>query len=284
MKKFISWLLAAAFIFSAYTASAEDVLYPNIDGIGGESIGFSVLKLALSKSGGDYNVKLSNADVNQERARALVEEGRLSVFDTGFQPTLEDRFDPIYLPIDRGILGWRLFIIHKENAGKFASVEGLKDLQKYSAGQGNGWGDIAILENAGLTVKTASKIPYLIKMVGGNRFDMFPLGANEVFTFLDKYRDGDANLMVEEKVTLVYPYGRFYFVKKGNEKLASAIRTGMEKALDDGSLQALLKDHKFFADAFNRANLSDRVRIDIDTPGLTDGFKSIEDKWWYRPE
>lgn len=274
-------LFILSVVFS--TANAKDILYPNIDGIGAESIGYSVLELALEKSGSSFNVVLDKREVNQDRSRRMVEMGQLDVFDTGFQRELEDRFDPIYLPLDRGILGWRLFIIHKDSRAELSKVNNISDLQKFVAGQGNGWGDIVILENAGLKVKTAAKIPNLIRMVGGKRFDIFPLGANEVFTFLEKFREGNPNLTVDENVVLVYPYGRFFFVQKGNTELAAAITKGMEIALKDGSLQAMLEQHQFFKDAFSKANLKNRVRIDIETPNLTEGFKSIDPKWWFTP-
>ncbi len=85
-------------------ALAEKVTYPNIDGIGSESIGYSVLKLALEKSEPDIEVYLDKQEVNQTRAKYMVEIGKADVFDSGFQPELEARFKPIYLPIDRGIL------------------------------------------------------------------------------------------------------------------------------------------------------------------------------------
>ncbi|WP_163833529.1 type 2 periplasmic-binding domain-containing protein [Spartinivicinus ruber] len=271
-------------LFGLQTAySSLKIVYPNIDGIGAESIGYSVLKLALEKSGQVFDLSVYGPTVNQQRARELVEQGQLSLFDTGFQVGLEQRFDPVYLPIDRGILGWRLFIIHKDNQEKFGNIKSLKDLQQYVAGQGKGWGDIVVIENAGIKVKTAGKIPSLIKMVGGKRFDFFPLGANEVYSFLEKFGGSDPNLVIDTNVVLVYPYGRFFYVKKGDTELANLIHQGMEKALSDGSLQKMLETHKYFKDAFTRAKLKERVRIDIETPNLSEGFKNIDDKWWFKP-
>lgn len=269
-------------IFFAGTIQANlEVKYPNLDGIGGESIGYRTLQLALKKSNQDFTLKVHGPSLTQKRAQRYVKKGVLTVFDAGYDLTLEKDFDPIYLPIDRGILGWRLFIIHKENKSKIASIKTLKDLQQYSAGQGHGWGDIKILENAGLRVVKASRIPKLITMIDQKRIDIFPLGANEVYSFLDKY--DNSNLIVDDKLVLVYPFGRFFYVNKGNTALAKAIHQGMEKALADGSLQKLLEGHKYFKDAFNKANLKTRVKIDIETPNLSEDFKKIDDKWWFRP-
>lgn len=148
-------LLAVCIIGFSGITLAEKVIYPNIDGIGRESIGYSVLKLALEKSEPNIDVYLDKQEVNQTRAKYMVEIGQADVFDSGFQPQLEARFKPIYLPIDRGILGWRLFIIHKDNASALGKVQNIEDLKRFLFGQGSGWGDIDILEKAGLKVITS---------------------------------------------------------------------------------------------------------------------------------
>lgn len=282
MSKRMLYLLLSV-VFSGQLQATIKVAYPNIDGIGSESIGYHVLELALEKSGQNYSLKLHGPSINQRGAQKFVERGVLSVFDTGYKATLDQRFEPIYLPIDRGILGWRLFIIHRDNINKFAAVKGLNDLQQYIAGQGHGWGDIDILENAGIKVVKASRIPKLMNKVEYKRFDMFPLGANEVYSFLERYRGDNSNLIIDDNLVLVYPYARFFYVNKDNNELANLIRFGMDKALTDGSLQELLENHKYFKDAFSRANLKKRVQIDIETPNISAQFKSIDPKWWFRP-
>lgn len=279
-----SIFLVAALGMSMAVKAQTVVTYPNIDGLGTQAIGYKVLELILGKGGKPYQLQVAVPPVNQNRARAELEEGNISVLDTGIQSDLESRFDPIYLPMDRGVLGWRLFIVHKDSVGDFSKIKGIEDLRKKTAGQGQGWGDIAILESAGLKVQTSASIENLTQMVGGKRFDFLPLGANEVYGFLEKYRKGDSNLVVEDHVVLVYPFGRFFYVKKGNKELRVAIESGMEAALADGSLQKLLVSHTMFKDAFFKANLKSRTVIRIDSPGMPEGFKTIDKKWWFDPQ
>ena len=92
MLKYISMLISCVLLSIVYAGALQaniKVMYPNIDGIGSESIGFHV---------------------------------------------------------------------HKKNTAKFAAVKNITNLQQYVAGQGLGWGDIAILENAGIKVVKASRI------------------------------------------------------------------------------------------------------------------------------
>ncbi len=112
-------------------------------------------------------------------------------------------------------------------------------------------------------------------MVAGKRFEIFPLGSNEVYAFLDKFGANYPQLVIDEHISLIYPFGRFFYVNKDNEELANKIQTGLEKALDDGSLQNLLNQHAYFKDAFSKAHLHNRVQIRIDTPNLTSAFPTF---------
>lgn len=282
MKFKVATLLLALGAWSS-SVTAEAVKYPNIDGLGDSAIGYQVLQLALKKSGSTGELKLVGNSVNQERAKIQLADGDIDVYDTGPSVELDAKFDPIYLPMDRGILGWRLFIINKDNASKFAAVKKLEDLKGLTAGQGLGWGDVKTLEAAGLAVLTAPNIVNLVKMVEGKRFDFFPLGANEVFGILEQFGKGSKELEVEKNLTLVYPWARFFYVKKGNAKLKDEIKKGMEAALQDGSLQTLLSNHAAFKDAFSRANLKGRTIIRIPSPGLPAEFANIPAKWWFDP-
>ncbi|PWI33424.1 hypothetical protein DI392_11300 [Vibrio albus] len=262
---------------------AKELRYPNIHGIGESTLGFSILKLALSEVENDYHLTVSPLKVTPNRAKFMLESGQLDVFDSGFIPELEESLEPIYLPLEMGLLGWRIFIVHKDMLEKLRLINTLDELKDFVVGQGIGWGDITILEHAGFKVLTATKMENLIKMVEHKRFDLLPLGANEAYRFLELFGEQSDQLTVDNTIALVYPYGRFFYVQKNNTELKQVIETGMMRALEDGSLLALLKSHPFSRDAFERANLGGRVQIRIDTPNLTQGFKAIDQKWWYAP-
>lgn len=267
----------------SFHASAQEIKYPNIDGIGKDSIGYAVLELALDKSGLDYSVSVDKRSVNQNRAKVMVESGELDVFDIGFHKKLEKKLLPVYLPLEMGLLGWRIPIVHRDTEKELQSVKDLYELTQFTVGQGQGWGDIPILEDAGFKVVTASKIENLIRMADGKRFDLFPLGAVEVYQFLEKFGINSKNLVVNSNVTIVYPYGRFFYVNKGNKPLANAIKLGMEQALSDGSLIRLLEKHPFSKDAFGQAKLSSRLKLYIKSPETEESFKQIDERWWFKP-
>ncbi|MFB9134929.1 hypothetical protein ACFSJQ_01980 [Vibrio olivae] len=279
-----AWVLGWLIGVSASISAAQEVVYPNLSGLGTGSLGYAALTLALEKSGQDYQVRFDSREVTATRMQLMLEQGEIDVMDGGYLPQVADRFDIIYRPIDMGISGWRVFIVHRDNAERLASVKTLEQLKAFVLGQGNGWNDVDILRHAGLTVITTAKLNNLISMMEVKRFDLLPLGANEAYQLLQQFTSQDSALQVDDAITLVYPFGRFFYVRKDRLKLKQAIEQGLDRALEDGSLLSLLQSHPFSRNAFERANLNQRQPIYIETPNLTKQFKAIEDKWWYHPE
>lgn len=260
--------------------AALNVVYPAIEERAEDSYGFKVLKLALDKSGTPYRLTLSPDKMNQERARVALENGSISIFDTGTSREFEQRFKAVYFPIDRGLSGYRLFIINQKLAPQFAVVKTLGDLRKHSAGQGPGWADSRILAHAGIPVQTA-EFSSLFRMVDLMRFDFYPLGAEEIFGLFDRFQAIAPNSMIEPTLALHYPFGRLFFVRKNNKALHDAVQAGLEKAFADGSLQALLESDELFK-SVARADLPHRTIIELDNPNLSVRFRSMPARYFYQ--
>jgi ABC-type amino acid transport substrate-binding protein len=278
-----AFLLIAALLLSGFVR-AEPVLqvrYPNLDSLEAKAYGYRVLNLALQKSGVDFELSLHPLSVNQERARILLEQGEVDVVDFGTSPEFEQRFLPVYFPIDRGLNGYRLLVVHKDNAGEYARMRSITQLWGKTAGQGVRWSDIAILDRAGIKVATAS-IDGLFRLLERKRIDFVPLGANEVHLLLDKYHDAAPHAVVDSNLLIIYPFGRLFFVQKGNERLREAIFKGLEAAFDDGSFQALLGEYYFSSS--DLAALSQRTILRLENPSLTPEFRRIPHKYFYHLE
>jgi hypothetical protein len=259
-----------------------NVIYPAMDERSSDSYGYKVLSLALEKSGRPFHLSVSTSKMNPERARKSIEDGVISIIDVGTSADLEERFAAIYFPIDQGISGYRLFIINKSQAGEFAAIKTLPELQKKIAGQGPGWSDIKILEQAGIKVVTA-EFASLFKMVDIGRFDFFPLGVEEVFGLLEKFKAGCPNSVVEPTLVLHYPFARLFFVRKDNKVLQQALMDGLEKAFADGSFQKLINNDPSFKEARQRSEMGSRTVIEVSNPNLTEKFKKIPAKYFTKP-
>ncbi|SFV01492.1 substrate-binding periplasmic protein [Pseudoduganella namucuonensis] len=256
---------------------ALNVVYPRIDERPPDDYGYKVLELALAKSGVPHALSMSKVKMNQERARLLLERGEISVLDAGVSADFEARYDPVYFPLDRGLSGYRLLLIHKERAPDFARIRTLGQLAEMTAGQGPGWADIKILSAAGIGVKTA-EFASLFRMVNAKRIDFYPLGADEILPLLERYRAQAPDVVVEPHLALHYPFARLFFVRKGDQELRDAIHAGLRKAFADGSLQKLLD-----LDIRLRDNLRERTIIQLDNPNLSNAFRQIPREYFHLP-
>lgn len=262
-------------------AYARDVVFPDFRGRVEEDVfAYAVLREALRRAPGDFELrKSSRPEMTNARALVELERGRVDVLWVGTSPDLEARFRPIYIPITRGLLGHRFFVIRKDRQADFSAVKDIGDLRDFTGGQGTGWTDTAILRRSGLDVVTAS-FDELFQLVQNGRVDYYPLGASEVYGFLGDYRETYPDLIVEGGLVLIYPFDFLFFVNVEDAELHEAIRSGMEMMNDDGTYLEMFRTHPELRPYHERGGLGSRRRIRIPNPFATPRFNRIPDRYW----
>ena len=92
----------------------------------------------------------------------------------------ENALRPIRIPLDKGLTGYRLFLIKADTQAWTDPVRTLPQLQTLSIGQGATWVDSDILRANGFRVVTAPTYELLLPMLDSGRFDLFSRGVNEI--------------------------------------------------------------------------------------------------------
>ena len=161
-----------------------EVIYPNINGLKDKSFGFKALQLALDTQGIEYKLTIAEQAVTNARVRKLIGEKKISIADFGTSAEYEQQLNAIYFPIDMGLNGWRLLVIHKQNQQKFSYVQEKADLQYAVLAQEAGWNDTRVLRHNQLQVYEASSLGNLFLMARRKRIDAIPLGLNEAHSLL----------------------------------------------------------------------------------------------------
>ncbi|NDV24658.1 ABC transporter substrate-binding protein [Desulfovibrio sp. JC022] len=229
-----------------------------------------LLKLALEKSVpeyGAYELKIYELPTEQLRALRLMKNGR--GIDLTWSMTSKERekeFLPIRIPMQKGLLSHRIFLIKPENQVAFRNVNTIDDLKTYKAGQGYDWPDTAILKANGLPTTTCSQYQFCFKMLDEGRFDYFPRGVCEPWGEITEHQDMD--FTVEKTIMLRYPSPLYFFVSRNNPELAKRVEKGLRIALEDGSFDKLFYNHPMMKEAFAKARLSKRKIIDLKNPTL----------------
>jgi Bacterial extracellular solute-binding proteins, family 3 len=248
-------------LWSQGIVAGELVKTPSLSDENGK-YSFNLLKLALSYSNTQYEVQ-EGSDPTKTFAR-VIEDLKANDIDVIWTTSDKDReaeFLPIRIPLYKGMFGYRIFIIKKGNQVKFDSVRTLEDLKKISMGQGRNWADTKVLEENGLRVVKVNKYPSLFYMIDGDRMDAFPRGIHEPWDELDAHKDLD--LAIENNILLVYKIPFYFFVAKGNTKLAAQIEAGLNKAIADGSFDKLFYANPGVQKVLKSANLKNRRIINL---------------------
>ena len=258
-------------------------IYPNVNGIAESGFGYRALRLALQKWGRPFVLAMSPEPTNIPRSLRALERGEASVMDLGSSRAMEQRFQAVHLPIDRGLSGWRLLVVLAESAGRLAAVRRLEDLALLRAGQGSAWPDTALLRAAGLPVVAADQLDLLFRLLQAGRFDYLPLGLNEAHSLLRQHQAVAPDAIVEPRLVLNYPFARLFFVRRGDEARRAAIAQGLGRAFEDGSFQALFAGDPATEGALAHSRLADRQVLQIANPDLSEATRAIPARYFIRP-
>ncbi|MFL9890125.1 hypothetical protein [Paraburkholderia sp. RL17-381-BIF-C] len=281
-------LAAAGSTLRARAAPADstvhfDVVYPRIRPARDVHAAFALAVLDLAMKTANVSYTLRAADIEMERARALAElagpDNMINLHWTSMEAQAERGRNVVRIPIHRGLIGHRLFIIRKDRQADFDKVERFSDLKAFMCGQGLGWIDTEILKAAGLNVQT-STYDTMFEMTQGGRVDYFPRGLVEAFTELDGRQHQEPDLVVENRLLLKYRSDFIFYVASGHEALAQAIESGLTTAYRNGAYMRLFNSHHYIQDALTRAKIGSRLTFTLDNPFLSEADRRIPDKYW----
>jgi len=268
---FLSGMLALA-LPPALASAATVVRYPPSEpqgNVGHEDpaqyFPVRLLRAALEHSGRDYLPQPTTQMMRQNRALVELQNGRaIEVLWTMTSRQREQDLLPVRVPLDRGLIGWRLLLIRKRDEARFAAIRKAAELQALEALQGHDWPDTEILRANHYRVQTSSDYAGMFKMLNSGRVDYFPRSVFEVWSEAEAF--ADQGLMVAPGLALHYPSAFYFFVNKKNSVLAADIQRGLEAMLADGSYERLFQE--YFGETLRRSGLPSRRVFELRNPLL----------------
>lgn len=265
-------------------AAADNVIRVNDYSDPNAAYAIKMLKLAIAHSDNpDYQIEISRENYTQTRTNEEVRSnGLLDVCWASSDSNIESQLRPIRVPLFKGLLGYRIFIINKNDQAKFDRVQTLVDLKKLTIGQGRTWADGRILEANGFTVIKTNKYPSLFYMVEGGRFDGFPRGVHEPFGELESRPE--MQLAVEKNLMMYYRMPFYLFVSPNNQKLAKDLEAGFERAIANGEFDKVFYGDKAIQDVMQKANMKNRKLFKLDNPLLSKETPTDRPELWFDPQ
>jgi len=237
----------------------------------------ALVSLALAKTPeyGEFRI-LRSAELSQGRALRELESGDnrlVDIINVAATAERESFLTPIPVPVDGGLLGFRVCVVEPENLPLFEDIHSLADLRNRGIriGQGAHWPDTSILRENQITVVTHPRYEILFGMLRENRFDCFARGVSEVA--YDLAIENDPNLVIEPKLVLAYPMPSYLFVGPDDLLIAHRLQLGMERAIRDGSFGDFLR--RYYGAAVDALNLEKRTMIVLDNPFLNNELDNV---------
>ena len=270
--------------FNSYAQAKVILKIPSLSQIGySDEYHLGLLNLALSKTGVEYEIQQVEQDASHERlARELIKGEEYNIFWLGSSLKNSQNLIEIPIPLYRGLLGHRIFIIHKEDREKFKNITTLEQLLPLKGVVGTGWPDQDIMENSKLSLVTSTYKNAFKLMNAGKRADYFPRGSYEIIPELEK-RKSLSNLVMEENLALVYRYAVLFYVSPKAPEVAKLVHQGLLKAYDDGSFSKYFKSSPLVQEVLNKVKIQKRKRFIIPNPYLSKEVLKSADRFWEFP-
>lgn len=252
-----------------YSSAQKDIYYADL------------IELALSKSTfDDFKIVFDHESRYQAYNLKQLEKKRIDIVWTMTSLERENKFLPIRIPLLKGALGYRICMIHRSEAETFEKLQSLNQFKesKIMVGQGHDWPDIKILQQNEIRTTSFHSYEGLFRALRAKRFDCFARGIHEIWDELSQY--GDEDLVADKNIVFQYYSPSFFFVHNSQEKLAQALRTGLSKALEDGSFDLLFERH--WGAEILKADLKNRLVIRLKNKTLSKETAAIKSnpKFW----
>lgn len=226
--------------------------------------------------------RFANNPLSQARwVAAVVQDKSNNVLWTMTNREREQSMRAIRVPLLKGLIGYRLLVIRKSDAAKFAKINTKEELLALSAGQGMHWPDTEVLRANQIKVTEAMVKENLYKMLVAKRFDFFPRGATEVKLEADLI--SSQNLMVEPHLILHYPAALYFFVNKENTELAQRLEKGWAIILKNGEFDKLFLSTERVQSALDFLKDPNRKIIEFENPFLPSDTPLKISKYWVKP-
>lgn len=278
-------LIAAPLAAAAGVAVAESrrLVYPRHEALQDPQMKY-VLKLmhmALHRSGHEYISHQTPTIMVQ--SRALIELAKpkpvIDVFWTMPNQERERHLLPVRIPLERGLIGWRLALVRRADLQRWRDVRKLSELARFSAGQMHDWPDTDILRSNGLPVQTSTHYQALFSMLAKGRVDYFPRSVIEIGPERDDHQHMD--LEVEPHLMLHYPAALYFFVSPQRPRLAEDLTNGLELMQADGSFEQLFQ--RQFGQVIKRYALAGRRVLHLNNPVLPTATPLQRKELWWAP-
>lgn len=243
----------------------------------------ALLGMALQRAGLPHRLKAQPFDpMSQGRMELELNRSNspLDVMWTMTSRARERQLHALRIPLDRGLLGWRVALIRKTDLPRWQKPLSREELASRRAGQGLHWPDVEILRANGFRVDTVVDGRGLFEMLHAGRIDYFPRSVLEALDELQNFAAQD--LMVAPGFVLRYPAASYAFLGEPHADLVAPLTRSLNSLAQDGTLARLFRQH--FQPHLDKLGIAERHIISLDNPLLPPETPLQRPELWWQPE
>lgn len=231
-----------------------------------------------TKEYGDFKIN-SSPKMEQKRALQQLSIKSGAHIDIGhFVGTRERESQgiPIYIPLIKGLLGYRICLIKEVNQAKFTDIANKQDFidASLSIGQHQDWPDTDILKSNNIIVTTTYKRHLLFQQLDNHRFHCYSRGVNEI-TF-ELASQPELDIKIEDSLLIYYPFPLYLFVNQNEPELAARVELGLQRLKKSGEFDKLFAH--YYKERLSSLNLQQRKMIKLNNPTISEKSKQIMEK------
>lgn len=245
-----------------------------------------LLQAALQKAANGRAVPslVTTIEMAEERmVRELRADRSIDIFWLGGSKARAVDLLVVPIPLERGLVGYRQFIIRKERVTAFDAINTLADLTKFKACHGAQWGDTEILRAAKLPMVTSVNYESLFKQLAAGRCDYFPRGIHQGEVEVAQRAAAYPDLMVYQPLILHYTFATYFYVHPKNKVLAQWLQDGLEQMIDGGELIAYMQQQEHTRHAFPLNGSGNKRFLSLANANLPDFSDEKNTRYWFQP-
>ena len=269
MKWIVVLCFNACFCFSACAEQTVRITS------GADPYVIELLKHTLSYQSEAHRLDFVENIPTQSRAiRLLGDKNGIDVFWSVTSDEREKQALAVRIPIVKGVLGYRLGIVKKSRLDYFSKLKTDGELRSLRYGLRADWPDSVIFKDNDFNVLEYSQENAGYELLEASRIDVLPIDAlyaNDITNMTD--------LTIDPAHVFYYPSAVYFFVNKNNKALYQKLKSGLDKAIEDGSFDTLF--NHYFESELTELALDKRQKITLVNTLLPASAPIHTKKYWY---
>lgn len=205
----------------------------------------NIASLASSELG-DYEF-VASKKMNASEAFEALEAGNIDLFVGGINSEREVVATPVYVPLDRGLLGYRICLTNKNKPLNVSFKTPMHVIQEsIHIGILENLIDTNVYQENGFKVSSGNSYSSLVNMLKSQVFDCFSRSINEInleALSLQMHKKGSELIEIDNKMIFIYPSANFIFTSSSNKKLHQGLSIGIGRAIENDSYYSIFNEH-----------------------------------------